>query len=100
MNGFDINVAINANKWLGFVADFGGAYGTLDTSYNYEPGVESWADIANYSVMIGPRVTLHRGKVSPFLQALIGNSHVKYSELGAKFYLKHFSDGVWRRSGY
>ena len=32
MNGFDINVAINGNKWLGFVVDFSGAYGTLDTS--------------------------------------------------------------------
>ena len=85
MNGFDINVAINGNKWFGFVTDFGATYGTLDTSYNYDPGVESWADISNYSLMIGPRITLHRGKVTPFLQALIGFAHGKYSELGEDF---------------
>ncbi len=85
MNGLDINVAVNGNKWLGFVADFSGAYGTLDTSYDYAPGVESWADISNYSIMIGPRVTLHRGKVTPFLQALIGIFTGKYSELGEDF---------------
>jgi outer membrane protein OmpA-like peptidoglycan-associated protein/opacity protein-like surface antigen len=88
MNGFDINAAINGNKWLGFVVDFSGAYGTLDTSWEWgapSGTLASWADISNYSIMVGPRVTLHRGKVTPFLQALIGNSHGKYSELGADF---------------
>jgi OmpA-OmpF porin, OOP family len=85
MNGLDMNVAVNGNKWLGFVADFGASYGTLDTSWEWESGVKSWADISNYSLMIGPRVTLHRGKITPFLQGLFGYSRGKFSELGEDF---------------
>ena len=82
MNGWNASVAFNGNKWLGAVADFGGYYGTLDTSYDYAPGVTSWADLSIHSIMFGPKVTLHRGAVSPFLQGLFGYGRIKAKELG------------------
>jgi opacity protein-like surface antigen len=82
LHGWDTSVAFNGNKWLGFLADFGGHYGTLDTSSNYSDGSKSWADISLYSVMFGPKITLHRGAVSPYVQALFGYARIKSSELG------------------
>jgi opacity protein-like surface antigen len=82
MNGWDASVAFNGNKWIGFLADFGGYYGTLDTSYEYPQGVKSWADISIYSVMVGPRITIRKGKCTPFLQGLLGYARIKSLELG------------------
>ena len=86
LHGWDANIAFNGNNWLGFVADFAGHYGTMDTSYDYgQPAgsLVSWADISLYSIMLGPKVTLHRGKVTPFLHGLFGYAHGKAKELGS-----------------
>lgn len=73
LHGWNASVTINGNKWAGFVADFGGSYGTV--------GDESrWMDASLYSVMFGPRVTLHRGKVTPFVHALFGYARFRGSE--------------------
>lgn len=84
LNGWNGSVAFNGNQWLGFLADFGGYYGTLDTSYNYPAGVKAWADINMYSVMFGPKITLHRGAIEPFVHGLFGYARLKahYREEG------------------
>jgi opacity protein-like surface antigen len=91
LNGWDASVAFNGNKWLGFVADFGGYYGTLDTSYSYPPGVKSWADISIHSIMVGPKFTLHRGAVAPFVHALFGYARIKARELGDDYVESDFA---------
>jgi opacity protein-like surface antigen len=65
MNGFDANVALNANKLVGVVTDFSGTYGTM----------EDVVDTKVYSLMFGPRISIRKGKVTPFVQALFGFAH-------------------------
>jgi opacity protein-like surface antigen len=77
MNGWDASVTFNGNKWAGFVVDFGGDYGTL-----MRTNIDSWADVKVHSMMFGPKVTLLRGKVSPFVQALFGVARASYKEVG------------------
>jgi opacity protein-like surface antigen len=69
MNGWRGAVAFNANKWAGFVADFGGHYGSVESE-----------DIRAYSVMVGPRFAVRKGAVTPFFQALFGFAHVTADE--------------------
>jgi opacity protein-like surface antigen len=77
MHGWDASFAINANKWAGFVVDFGGVYGSP-----WEVGVDD-SSVHIHSIMIGPRVSVRTGKVTPFVQALIGYAHLSVSESGA-----------------
>jgi opacity protein-like surface antigen len=86
MNGWNGSVVFNGTPWLGFLADFGGYYGTLRTDYNYGPDGYSWADIDIYSVMFGPKFAVARtGKYTPFIQALFGYARVKAKELGETY---------------
>jgi hypothetical protein len=62
-NGWKASVAINGNKWLGFVADVGGSLGPNDTR-----------DF--YTFLVGPRVTIRKGRTSTFLQGLFGDARV------------------------
>jgi hypothetical protein len=78
MNGWNAALAVNANKWAGFVADFGGLYnGDFD-------GI----DVKAHSFMFGPRVTIRKGRVVPFVQALFGFTKGKGTdnETGAEFW--------------
>jgi outer membrane protein OmpA-like peptidoglycan-associated protein len=65
LNGWNASAAINANKYFGVVADFGGYYGTIDSD----------VDLRIHSVMIGPKFTLRSERVTPFAQALFGYVH-------------------------
>ena len=85
MNGWNASAAFNANKVFGIVADFGGYYGTLDTSYAYgkpDGSLYSWADLSTHSIMFGPKFTLRRERITPFVQALFGVAHSRAKELG------------------
>jgi len=84
LNGWRGSVTVNGNKWLGFVADFGGAYGTVGEEHS-NPRSGEWADVSLYSVMIGPKLTLHRGAVAPFVQTLFGLGHIKGSWAGEDY---------------
>jgi opacity protein-like surface antigen len=81
LNGWNGSIAFNGNKWAGFVADFGGYYGTVGYEERKRPPY-SWADISVHSLMFGPKFTLHRGAVSPFVQTLFGMARIKAKELG------------------
>jgi opacity protein-like surface antigen len=78
LHGWNASVTFNMNKWAGIVGEFTGSYGTLDTSADYPDGVKAWVDVKFNSIMIGPKVTLHRGTVSPFVHALVGYAHLGY----------------------
>jgi opacity protein-like surface antigen len=80
MNGWDASIAINANKWAGFVVDFGGLYGSP-----WEVEIDD-VSIHAHSIMIGPRISVRQGKITPFFQALIGYAHVTAEELTVNVY--------------
>ena len=71
LDGWNASVAFNGNKWLGFLADFGGYYGTLGEDLSTTTGDET-AAVHVHSIMFGPKFTLHRGKVAPYIHALFG----------------------------
>ena len=83
--GWDGSVAFNANRWLGFVADFGGQYTSIDTP-------DSSERIKTHSFLFGPRLSSRRNRhVTPFAHALFGAAHndARARELGLDL---HFTD--------
>jgi opacity protein-like surface antigen len=81
LDGWDMNIAFNANNWAGFVVDLGGYYGTAGEDHNDTTGDET-AAIHAHSLMVGPRIAMRRGVVAPFVQALFGFAHVTASNAG------------------
>jgi opacity protein-like surface antigen len=65
MNGWNASVALNGNKWLGFVADFGGVYGSVES-----------VNVRTHSIMFGPRIAVRKGKLTPFFQAVFGYARI------------------------
>lgn len=65
MNGWNGSVTFNGNNWAGFVADFGGYYGTAED-----------ADIRAHSFMFGPKIAIRKGAITPFVQALFGYARI------------------------
>lgn len=78
MSGWDASVAFNANNWAGFVVDFGGVYGS--------PSEEDDVSIRSHTIMVGPRFSVRRGKVTPFFQYLVGYAHTTADEDGDKVF--------------
>jgi hypothetical protein len=71
-NGVSGSVAVNVNRWLGVVGDFGG--------YDASP---SGVSLNTYTYMFGPRLTLRNPtRINPFAQALFGGAHVTSSLAG------------------
>lgn len=68
LNGWNAGVAVNANCWLGLVADISGAYGTPVVSAN-----NITTHVYNY--VFGPRINFRNStRVMPFVEALFGVS--------------------------
>jgi len=64
MHGGDASVAVNANRWLGFVGDF--------AAHHAHPGV----DLTSETYMFGPRISIRKwGRLTPFAQVLVGGQH-------------------------
>jgi hypothetical protein len=71
MNGGSASVAVNANKWLGVAADFGGYVGHIPQ------------DLTAETYIFGPRFSCRKlDRVVPFAQALFGGSHFSESSGG------------------
>ena len=71
MNGGSASVAVNANKWLGIVGDFGGYVGHIPQNLTAE------------TYTFGPRFSYRKlPRVVPFAQALFGGSHFSESSGG------------------
>lgn len=72
-NGISGSLAYNANRFLGIVGDFGG--------YHASP---SGVSLTTYTYMFGPRLTARNPtKINPFVQGLVGGSHVTAGFAGA-----------------
>jgi opacity protein-like surface antigen len=73
MNGWNAQIAVNANKIVGVVTDLGGAYGTATGPNGSElSGGKSHA----FTLMFGPRINVRKGRATPYVQALFGFAHV------------------------
>lgn len=68
-NGGSGSVAYNFLPWVGAVADVGG--------YHWS---QSGIDATAVSYMFGPKVSMHAGRITPFVQALFGGTHISGSE--------------------
>ena len=64
LNGGSASGSFNLNNWLGVVADFGG--------YHSSSGVVN-GNV--YSYMFGPKISMRRGRITPFAHALFGGAH-------------------------
>jgi outer membrane protein OmpA-like peptidoglycan-associated protein/opacity protein-like surface antigen len=72
LSGGSTSLAINANRYLGFVADFGGYHAN-----KFGPDAPPTGGVVNasgnvFTYMVGPRLSLRHGRVTPFAQALFG----------------------------
>jgi len=74
LNGWTASAAFKVNNSFGFVADFGGDYGTV--KYN---------DMSVHSFLFGPKVAVRKGKVTPFAQALFGVSQTRSDAYAAAY---------------
>ncbi len=66
-DGWKAAVAINGNKWLGFVADVTGSY---------DRSVPAGVSRHVHSFLVGPRFTIRSGRTTTFLQGLFGDSRI------------------------
>ena len=75
MNGWNLAIAINGNKRVAAVVDMSGHYGKISSLEGriYLP-VESH-NFKSHSVMFGPKVNFTKGKITPFVQSLLGDVH-------------------------
>jgi hypothetical protein len=64
-NGWNASFAYKPVPWIGGMADFGGNYGTSD-GFN----------IHAYTFLFGPQVSVPLGRVSLFVHALFGETHL------------------------
>jgi hypothetical protein len=60
-------LALNANRWLGFVFDLGAVHNGNINGYHLD------STFSNY--LFGPRFSLHRGRVRPYFNILFGGMH-------------------------
>jgi len=59
-HGWEASLAYNWNSWLGLKADFDGHYCCDQSMYNF---------------LFGPQINLGHGKLTPYLEGLVGASH-------------------------
>jgi opacity protein-like surface antigen len=73
LNGWNVSMAVNAKRWLGFVSDFSGHYGR---ERFFNAGGEIKRDQAVHTFLFGPRFSFRNSsRVTPFAQALFGGVH-------------------------
>jgi opacity protein-like surface antigen len=65
LSGWNASAAFNANKYVGVVADFGGAYGTIDD-----------VSVKAHTFLFGPKFSARTEMFTPFAQVLLGVTHV------------------------
>jgi len=78
LNGWNGSLEGKVLPWVGFVVDFSGLYGSQNTSAISGFNVNTHLN----SVVLGPRVSLPVGKITPFAEALFGASHRHDSATG------------------
>ena len=87
LNGWNGSLEGKFLPWIGIVADLSGHYGTAQFPIfcPVPPGAVSCSptlDAKMYSVVLGPRVSVTVGKVTPFAHALFGVAHITGNKSG------------------
>jgi hypothetical protein len=82
--GWNASAAINANRWLGVVADFGGAYGSPTKIETFKPancvlctGTVSATLHNMHTFTVGPQVSIRQGNLTVFAHTLFGGAHTR-----------------------
>ena len=84
LNGWNFSTAVNANRWIGVVADFGGYYGSPTKGTLFKPAncVLCTSDFTGilhdmYTFTAGPQLSIRQDKVTVFAHALFGGAHIR-----------------------
>ena len=87
LNGWNGSLEGKFLPWIGIVADLSGHYGSAQFPISCPglPGGVSCSpnlDAKMYSVVLGPRISVSVGKITPFGHALFGASHITGNKTG------------------
>lgn len=84
LNGWNFSAAVNANRWIGVVADFGGYYGSPTKGTLFKPAncVLCTSDFTGilhnmHTFTAGPQLSIRQDKVTVFAHALFGGAHIR-----------------------
>jgi opacity protein-like surface antigen len=84
LNGWNFSATVDANRWLGVVADFGGYYGSATKTDSFKPAncVLCTGNVTGilhnmYTFTAGPQLTVRHENLSIFAHALFGGAHIK-----------------------
>ena len=83
-HGFNVSFAANPARHVGIISEFS-QFTKSDSASNLlgDPSLTGInAKVRVLTLLFGPRVTLHRGKVEPFVHALFGAARADASALG------------------
>jgi len=83
-NGWEGSLEGRVFPFLGIVADFNGNYGSQNFSFPCAtaPSCLANANVTEYNVLFGPRVSVSVGKFRPFAEAMFGIGHVNATIAG------------------
>ena len=84
LNGWNFSTAVNANRWIGVVADFGGYYGPVTKGTTFKPAncVLCTNDFNGtlhniHTFTAGPQLSIRQDRVTVFAHALFGGAHIR-----------------------
>jgi opacity protein-like surface antigen len=84
LNGWNFSAAVNANRWIGVVADFGGYYGSVTKGTTFKPAncvlctSDFTATLHNmHTFTAGPQLSIRQDSVTVFAHALFGGAHIR-----------------------
>jgi opacity protein-like surface antigen len=84
LNGWNFSAAVNANRWIGVVADFGGYYGSPTKGTTFKPAncvlcTNNFTGILHnmHTFTAGPQLSIRQDKVTVFAHALFGGAHIR-----------------------
>jgi hypothetical protein len=75
MNGWNAAAEVKLLRWIGAVADFNGAYGSIPVHCNSSVCLSQPLPTLNthlYTYLFGPRLSVSLGRVRPFAEVLVG----------------------------
>jgi hypothetical protein len=79
-DGVDLSLVVNANKWVGFVSDFGANYNRDAPAVLYNPPTSYKGTRDHYhayTFLFGPKFTYRNSsRYTPFIQMLFGDARV------------------------
>ncbi len=73
LNGWNASLAYNPTKWLGFVGDFSGHYGSIDSTVSI-PGQSATIGLKTHvhTLLFGPQFSARHDSYTAFARVLVG----------------------------